>query len=79
MDWPDRPLRIFGRAADDSPAYRVFVGLLESGAVWSDIESGRDDPSIKLGDDGPAQPIHASVYAEDIGDHSLVWSRSCIA
>ena len=66
-----------GRASDNAPSHRVYVGRAEIGAAWSKRSSeGRDYLSVKLDDPSFNAPIFANLFADEDGDGpSLIWSR----
>lgn len=62
---------------DNAPSHRIYVGRAEIGAAWSRRSSeGRNYLSVKLDDPSFAAPIYASLFEDDGGAHSLVWTRS---
>ena len=64
-------------ANEDAPTHRIYVGRAEIGAAWRKMSrDNRPYLSLKLDDPSFAAPLFASLFQDDDGDHSLVWTRS---
>ena len=65
------------RPNGSAPSHRIFVGRAEIGAAWSKrANEGRDYLSVKLDDPSFTAPIYASLFEDEDGESTLVWSRS---
>lgn len=64
-------------ANDDAPTHRIYAGRAEIGAAWTKTSrENRPYLSLKLDDPSFAAPIFASLFQDDPGEYSLVWTRS---
>ena len=62
---------------DEAPSHRIYAGRAEIGAAWS--KTSRDNRaylSLKLDDPSFSAPIFASLFQDEPGEYSLVWTRS---
>lgn len=62
---------------DDAPSHRIYAGRAEIGAAWA--KTSRDNRaylSLKLDDPSFKAPMFASLFQDDPGEYSLVWTRS---
>jgi uncharacterized protein (DUF736 family) len=67
-----------GKASENAPDYRIFLGATETGVSWQRKakESGRIYWSVKLDDPAFTAPLYASlIEAEDGKTFNLLWSR----
>jgi len=66
------------KASENAPDFRIVAGNgLEIGAAWKRI-SKADRPYLSVTLDDPSFPatIYARLIEGELGEHSLIWSRS---
>ncbi len=64
-------------ANEDAPNYRIYAGRAEIGAAWNKTSrENRPYLSLKIDDPSFAAPLFASLFQDNPGEYSLVWTRS---
>ncbi|ESQ87038.1 DUF736 domain-containing protein [Asticcacaulis benevestitus] len=64
-------------ANDDAPSHRIYAGRAEIGAAWTKASrENRPYLSLKLDDPSFKAPIFATLFQDEPGEYTLVWSRS---
>ena len=67
------------QSGDKAPAFRVFIGKSEVGAVWkarSQGENPRDYLSVRLDDPSLPEAMSAALFETENGQQAtLVWNR----
>ena len=66
------------KKTDNSPDFRLVVGLVEVGAAWKRTSKDNDRPYLSVVLDDPSLPsaIYPRLVDGKNGDYDLIWSRT---